>query len=184
MLRKYGNFVTVHVGDITTFKVDAIVNAANTRLYGGGGVDGAIHHAAGPALMAACQKIRESQYPDGVPDGEAVLTLAGNLPVKGIIHTVGPIWYGGEKGEIPALESCYRRCLEITHAEGFTSIAFPAISTGAYGFPKDIAADIVIRVMKELPGLAPQVRAVELVFFTENDAARFVTEADKLWNSE
>ena len=125
-------------GDITGLKVDAIVNAANHELLGGGGVDGAIHRAGGPEILEACKKIREKQ--DGCPTGEAVLTTAGRLAAKYVIHTVGPIWHGGQNQEASLLAACYRNSLRLAVENAVQTIAFPNISTGVYRFPKDLAA--------------------------------------------
>ena len=127
--------------DITDLHVDAIVNAANSSLLGGGGVDGAIHHAAGPALLEACRLL------GGCPEGDVKMTPAFNLPAKMILHTVGPRWQGGQAGEKKILTSCYEKCLQMGLDEGAATIAFPAIGTGAYGYPKRQAAEIALKVM-------------------------------------
>ena len=132
----------VVIGDITTLACDAIVNAANSSLLGGGGVDGAIHRAGGPAILAECRALRAGPLPEGLPPGHAVATTAGYLPALRIIHTVGPIWRGGSHNEDATLASCYRECLALASREHLESIAFPAISTGIYGFPKERAARI------------------------------------------
>lgn len=134
--------IRVVKGDITTLEVDAIVNAANASLLGGGGVDGAIHHAAGPRLLAHCQTL------GGCPTGEARISPGFDLPAKWVIHTVGPIWHGGYAGEPEALAACYHNALELARANGVRTIAFPAISTGAYGYPKQPAAQVAAREMR------------------------------------
>ncbi|MBA2245126.1 MAG: O-acetyl-ADP-ribose deacetylase, partial [Gemmatimonadetes bacterium] len=120
-------------GDITEQQVDAVVNAANSTLLGGGGVDGAIHRRGGPEILAECREIRRTRYPEGLPTGEAVATTAGDLPAKRVIHTVGPVWQGGEAGEPELLAAAYRSSLERAREEGLRTLAFPAISTGVYG---------------------------------------------------
>lgn len=130
--------VNLSTGDITRLKVDAIVNAANASLLGGGGVDGAIHRAAGPRLVAECRAL------GGCPPGEARLTAGYRLPAGHVIHTVGPVWQGGGAGERQVLENCYRSCLTIARSKGFRDIAFPAIATGVFGFPRGEAARIAV----------------------------------------
>ncbi|NIJ51464.1 O-acetyl-ADP-ribose deacetylase [Dyadobacter arcticus] len=134
--------IEVIKGDITSLNVDAIVNAANSSLMGGGGVDGAIHRAGGPAILDDCRRIVARQ--GGCPTGEAVITTAGTLPAKYVIHTVGPVWQGGNKGEEEKLANCYRNSLKLANENGCKSIAFPNISTGIYGYPKDEAAEIAV----------------------------------------
>ncbi len=129
-------------GDITKMETDIIVNAANSGLRGGGGVDGAIHRAGGPEIMEECRKI------GGCPTGQAVITTAGNLPAKKVIHTVGPVWNGGNKNEEELLQSAYLNCLKLVERYEYKSIAFPNISTGVYGFPKEKAAHIAIKTAK------------------------------------
>lgn len=136
-------------GDITREKCDAIVNAANSSLLGGGGVDGAIHRAAGPRLLEECRRIRETDLPNGLPAGKAVMTVGYNLPARFVIHTVGPVWRGGRHGEAGCLADCYRNVLNIANEQKFDAIAFPAISTGAYGFPLEPAAEIALDVVYE-----------------------------------
>lgn len=142
--QQYGNAVVQIVkGDITQCRVDVIVNAANSSLLGGGGVDGAIHRAGGPAILEECKQIRQRQ--GGCPTGEAVITTAGNLQATYVIHTVGPVWKGGNNQEDVLLQRCYRNTLKLAEAHHAKSVAFPNISTGVYRFPKERAAKIAIR---------------------------------------
>ncbi len=129
--------------DITTLKLDAIVNAANSTLLGGGGVDGAIHRAAGPELVEACRPL------GGCSPGQAKITPGFNLPAKYVIHTVGPVWHGGNSGEAAVLASCYHACLKLALANNIRTIAFPAISTGVYGYPKADAAKIAVEILRD-----------------------------------
>jgi len=150
-----GTQIRIIHGDITHQVVDAIVNAANSGLLGGGGVDGAIHQCGGPAILEACRTIRRLQYPDGLPPGEAVSTTAGHLAARRVIHTVGPVWAGGHGGEPEVLASAYRKSLEESRAHGLRSIAFPAISTGVYGYPQRPAARIAINTVLEFVSRSP-----------------------------
>jgi len=141
------NIEIVH-GDITTLDVDAIVNAANERMLGGGGVDGAIHRAAGPELLDACRAVPEVRPGVRCPTGEARLTPGFRLPARFVIHTVGPVWHGGTRGEPELLASCYQSSLTLASAQGLSSVAFPAISCGVYGYPLDQAAAIAVREIR------------------------------------
>ncbi len=149
-------------GDITTLAVDAIVNAANERMLGGGGVDGAIHRAAGPELCKACLKVPEVRPGVRCPTGEARITPGFRLPAKFVIHTVGPVYRDGLHGEPEKLAACYRNSLAIAVAHGCKSIAFPCLSTGVYGYPKESAAQIAVREVKEFLSHAESVEAAEM----------------------
>lgn len=161
-------------GDITALKIDAIVNAANSGLLGGGGVDGAIHRAGGPAILAACRELRRTVYPDGLPPGEAVITTAGNLPSSYVIHTVGPVWHGGKSGEEDTLARAYKNCLDLAGEQKISGIAFPAISTGVYGFPKDRAARIAFTVVREYAAEREIPKRIQFVFFSAPDMDVFL----------
>ena len=151
-------------GDITRVTVDAIMNAANASLLGGGGVDGAIHRAGGPAILQECQQIRARQ--GGCKTGDAVITTAGQLPAQFVIHTVGPVWQGGTHGEDQLLASCYRHSLKMAEQQQLTSIAFPNISTGVYGFPKARAVQIAIQAIRDH---LPQCQYLQQVMFICHD---------------
>ncbi|MEW6251084.1 MAG: O-acetyl-ADP-ribose deacetylase [Planctomycetota bacterium] len=156
--------IELHRGDITRLAVDAIVNAANRGLAGGGGVDGAIHRAAGwDELQAACRRL------GGCDPGDAKITPGFNLPARHIIHTVGPIYAGGRQGEADVLASCYRRSLEVAVQNGLRTIAFPAISTGVYGYPFDAATEIALRTTGDFLAGEPRIERVIFVFFGQSD---------------
>ena len=169
--------VIVKTGDITEEDVDAIVNAANLTLLGGGGVDGAIHRKGGPRILAACKRIRERIYPDGLPTGKAVITTAGNLPSRFVIHTVGPVYGQNGNRDAELLADSYRNSLSLARSEGLNSIAFPSISTGAFHYPKHEAAEVVSKTLAtELETVTPEIE-VRLVFFSEADAETFLKHA-------
>jgi O-acetyl-ADP-ribose deacetylase (regulator of RNase III) len=169
-----GGRVVVTVGDITRQTVDAIVNAANSALLGGGGVDGAIHRAGGRAIIEACREIRRTQYPQGLPTGEAVITTAGDLPARFVIHTVGPIFGQHAGQEAQLLAACYTNSLQLAAAHSLNSIAFPAISTGAYGYPLNQAAKVSSAAISDFLKANETLREVRLIFFTSTDIDKFV----------
>ena len=170
--------VRVLVGDITQQRVDAIVNAANASLLGGGGVDGAIHRAGGPDILAACQEIRRVSYPDGLPTGQAVITSGGRLAARCVIHTVGPVKSAEGERAAGLLAACYRNALALAVEHGLNSIAFPAISTGVYGYPREEAAGVASRTIADFLADNTSLSDVRLVFFAEQDAAIFVRHQD------
>jgi O-acetyl-ADP-ribose deacetylase (regulator of RNase III) len=147
------------LGDITTQDVDAIVNAANSSLMGGGGVDGAIHRLGGPAILEDCRRIRRERYPNGLPAGQAVATRAGNLPARWVIHTVGPV-FSAVQDRSPILASCHTESLRVADELAALTLAFPAISTGVYGYPLDLAAPVAIRAVQAANTQVAEVRFV------------------------
>ncbi len=162
------------VDDITKISVDAVVNAANSNLQGGAGVDGAIHRAGGHKILEECREIIRKQFPNGLPTGVAVATTGGNLPAKHVIHTVGPVWYGGNANEEALLADCYLNSLNKARELGCKTMAFPAISTGVYGFPAVQAAKIASRTIREFLGSTDAVEKIYLVFFTQSDYNVFI----------
>src|SRR5215813_11711346 len=166
--------VTVVVGDITKQDVEAIVNAANSSLLGGGGVDGAIHRAGGPQILEECREIRRTRFPEGLPTGEAVVTTGGKLQVLYVIHTVGPI-YGNQGGkEAELLANCYHNSLTLAVEKNLTSVAFPSISTGVYRYPRSDAALVSSRTIENFLSTDRQLKEVRLVFFQPQDAEIFL----------
>jgi O-acetyl-ADP-ribose deacetylase (regulator of RNase III) len=151
--------ITLALGDITQQRVDAIVNAANSSLLGGGGVDGAIHYRGGPAILAACRELRASRYPDGLPAGQAVATTAGDLPARWVIHTVGPV-YSRSQDLSAVLASCYTCALAVASGLGAATVAFPAVSAGAYGWPAGDAARIALTAISQAAGQLDEARFV------------------------
>jgi len=164
-------------GDITQMEVDAIVNAANSSLLGGGGVDGAIHRAGGEQILKECKEIVAKQ--GECKTGDAVITSAGKMPVKYVIHTVGPIWNGGKDNEEQKLGSCYRKSLELAVENNCSTIAFPNISTGVYGFPKDKAAVIAVKTVKEFASKNDKIKEVIFVCFDEENLKLTQRELDR-----
>lgn len=151
--------ITLALGDITEARVDAIVNAANSSLLGGGGVDGAIHRKGGPQILEACRELRASHYGRGLPTGRAVATTAGRLPARWVIHTVGPVW-SRDEDRSALLESCYRESLRVADELGARSVAFPAVSAGIFGWPVQDAARIAVKTVENTPGKLEEVRFV------------------------
>jgi O-acetyl-ADP-ribose deacetylase (regulator of RNase III) len=156
-------------GDITEQDTDAIVNAANSTLMGGGGVDGAIHSRGGPKILEECKKIRETEWPDGLPTGKAVITTGGRLKARYVVHTVGPIWRGGIDGEAELLASCYRNSLALASSKGLKSVAFPSISTGAYRYPIEKAHEVALRTVIDFIERENGLKEVIFVLFRRSD---------------
>ncbi len=170
----FNNRVIVKVGDITEEKADAIVNAANSTLLGGGGVDGAIHRRGGTQILEECRQIRKNKFPEGLPTGEAVITSGGNLSARFVIHTVGPIYRmnGGTDAEL--LANCYVNSLALAVENNLQTIAFPSISTGAFAYPKHEAAKVAAQAIEEFLSADKTIEQVRLVFYSEADAMLFV----------
>jgi O-acetyl-ADP-ribose deacetylase len=156
-------------GDITEVEADAIVNAANSTLLGGGGVDGAIHRKGGPKILEECKLIRATEWPDGLPTGKAVITSGGNLKAKYVIHTVGPVWLGGFHVEAELLKQAYRNTLKLAVSKGLKTIAFPSISTGAYSYPIEEANHIAISIVKSFLEKEDRLERVIFVLFSKRD---------------
>jgi O-acetyl-ADP-ribose deacetylase (regulator of RNase III) len=156
-------------GDITEMETDAIVNAANSSLMGGGGVDGAIHRKGGPRIFEECKKIRAADWPEGLPTGKAVITSAGNLRARYVIHTVGPVWHGGNRGEPELLAEAYQNSLRIAVFNGLETVAFPSISTGAYGYPVVDASRVALKTVKNFLEKEDKLSEVVFVLFSEHD---------------
>jgi O-acetyl-ADP-ribose deacetylase (regulator of RNase III) len=175
-----GCLVVLVKGDITQQAVDAVVNAANSSLLGGGGVDGAIHRAGGPAILEECRAVRR-RLPDGLPAGQAVATTGGRLPARRVIHTVGPVWHGGGEGEAEILAAAYRNSLTAARAEGLRTVAFPSISTGAYGYPLEQAARVALEtVALELLAHPGALQEVRFVLFSDAAMRAFQAALDAL----
>lgn len=164
--------ISCELSDITTVAVDAVVNAANSTLLGGGGVDGAMHRAAGPELLAECRRVRAARWHDGLPVGEAVATGAGEMPARWVIHTVGPNRHRGQD-DPELLASCFRRSLEVAQEIGATTVAFPAISAGVYGWDPAQVADIAVDTVRGCAAQVPDVQEVRFVLFGEDVLAEF-----------
>lgn len=181
---KAGN-VTVQLikGDLTDQEVDAIVNAANSSLLGGGGVDGAIHSRGGPKILEECKQIREKEWPDGLLTGNAVITTGGNLKAKHVIHTVGPIWHGGLHEEAKLLRRAYWNSLKLAAANGLKTVAFPSISTGAYGYPTEEASRIAVEAVRDFLIKENTLERVMFVLFSERDFGIYFRTAQNILGS-
>lgn len=168
------NRVKVKVGDITREDVDAIVNAANSTLLGGGGVDGAIHRAGGKRILEECREIRRAKYPNGLPTGKAVITSGGNLTARFVIHTVGPIFGGNDGNDAELLANCYKNSLASAIENNLRTIAFPSVSTGAFGYPTHEAARVSSIAIKDFLNENENLEEIRLIFFSEADAQNFL----------
>jgi len=173
--------VRLVLGDITEMETDAIVNAANSSLMGGGGVDGAIHRKGGPKILEECKRIRAAEWPQGLPTGKAVITSGGNLKAKHVIHTVGPVWRGGNRGEPELLAQAYQNSLKLAVAKGLKPVAFPSISTGAYGYPVEGASRVALEAVKEFLEKEDSLDEVVFVLFSESALEVYIDKAKDLW---
>jgi O-acetyl-ADP-ribose deacetylase (regulator of RNase III) len=181
---KVGNAILELIkGDITDVEADAIVNAANSTLLGGGGVDGAIHRKGGPKILEECKLIRATEWPDGLPTGKAVMTSGGNLKAKHVIHTVGPIWMGGFHVEAELLKQAYRNTLKLAVFKGLRSIAFPSISTGAYGYPLEEASRVALGTVKAFLENEEKLEKVIFVLFSEGAFEVYKKTAESMFCS-
>jgi O-acetyl-ADP-ribose deacetylase (regulator of RNase III) len=168
-------------GDITEMETDAIVNAANSSLMGGGGVDGAIHRKGGPKMLEECKKIRASEWSQGLPTGKVVITSAGNLKARHVIHTVGPVWRGGNRGEPELLAQAYRNSLRLAVFKGLKTVAFPSISTGAYGYPVEDACRVALEAVKEFLEKEDSLDEVVFVLFSESAFEVYADKAEEVF---
>jgi O-acetyl-ADP-ribose deacetylase (regulator of RNase III) len=160
--------------DLTNVEADAVVNAANSTLLGGGGVDGAIHRVGGPKILDECKRIRATDWPDGLPTGQAVITSGGNLKAKFVVHTVGPVWRGGLQNEPKLLRLAYRNCLKLAVQKGLKTVAFPYISTGAYGYPTEEAAQVALKAVVDFLKSDDNLERVTFVLFSQHDLDIYV----------
>lgn len=173
--------VEIVKGDITDVEADAIVNAANSSLMGGGGVDGAIHRKGGSVIAEECRRIRETEWPDGLPTGKAVVTSGGNLKARHVIHTVGPVWMGGFHVEAELLKQAYRNSLKLAVAKGLKTIAFPSISTGAYGYPIEEACQVALNTVRDFLLKEDKLEKVTLVLFQQRDFDLYASAAKEVF---
>jgi O-acetyl-ADP-ribose deacetylase (regulator of RNase III) len=179
---KVGNAIVRLVrGDITEMETEAIVNAANSSLMGGGGVDGAIHRRGGPKILEECKRIRATEWPQGLPTGKAVITSGGNLKARHVIHTVGPVWHGGNRGEPELLAQAYQNSLRLAVAKGLKTVAFPSISTGAYGYPIEDACRVALEAVKEFLEKEDNLDEVIFALFSESAFEVYADKAEEVF---
>lgn len=174
--------ISIIKGDITQQPTDAIVNAANNSLMGGGGVDGAIHNAGGPMILEECKRIRRIQWPNGLPTGGAVITAGGNLKARYVIHTVGPVWRGGTSDEHALLANAYHNSLKLAVRKKLKTIAFPSISTGAYGFPIKSSSQIALKVVQQFLRTTDDLNEIVFVLFSESDLQTYMNRARNIFH--